>query len=276
MLVPSPVARPLSGIRVLVTRPRDQAQVISDLLLELGAEILIQPAIEISEPTDWSLVDEALENLPQYDWIVFSSANGVRALLDRLWRNRGDLRKLGGACLAAIGPGTAEELCRYRLRADLIPSEYRAEALAATLLQTAGLQEAHLQEARPKRFLLVRASRGREVLADQLRVAGADVDQVVAYISTDVESPDPRIMTELVAGQIDWVTVTSSAIARSLARLFGENLRKTRLVSISPLTSAVLTEAGFEPAAEAREYTMDGVVKAIARTASSERSIQQT
>ncbi|MGO8749572.1 MAG: uroporphyrinogen-III synthase [Thermoguttaceae bacterium] len=266
MLVPAPGARSLSGIRILVTRPREQAQVISDLLRELGAEVLMQPAIEISEPRDWSLVDRALESLPRYDWIVFSSANGVKALLDRLWQNHGDLRKLGGVRLAAIGSGTAEELCRYRLRADLIPSEYRAEALAATLLQTTGLQVVHPQEARPKRFLLVRASRGREVLADQLRAAGGDVDQVVAYTSTDVESPDPRIMTELVAGRIDWVTVTSSAIARSLARLFGENLRKAKLASISPITSAVLKEVGFEPAAEAREYTMDGVVRAIAST----------
>ena len=109
-------ARPLFGTRILVTRPREQAETLGNSLTELGAEVLLQPAIEISEPADWSPLDRAIATVDRYDWIVFSSANGVRAFLKRLWESRGDLRRLGSARLAAIGPATAEELGRERLR----------------------------------------------------------------------------------------------------------------------------------------------------------------
>lgn len=245
--------RPLFGQRVLVTRPGDQAGPLADLLADLGAEVLIQPAIRISEPPDWRPVDEALERLPSYDWLVFSSSNGVASLLNRLLAGGSDLRRLGSVRLAAIGPGTADALAAFHLRADLIPDEFRAESLAAALAV----------EASGKRFLLARASRGREVLAEQLRSAGAVVDQVVVYSSTDVDVADEQVAQRLAAGEIQWLTVTSSAIARSLAGLFGEDLRKTRLASISPITSATLRELGYEPAVEAREYTIPGVVEAI-------------
>jgi len=116
---------------------------------------------------------------------------------------------------------------------------------------------------RSPRLLLVRASRGREVLAETLTRAAFEVEQVVVYRSIDVESPDPDIATILKQGRIDWITVTSSAIARSLPRLFGDDLRRANIVSISPVTSETLRELGYEPAAEAREYTMEGVVRAI-------------
>ena len=109
---------------------------------------------------------------------------------------------------------------------------------------------------------LARASRGRDVLAKQLTAAGAAVEQIVVYTSTDVEQPEPDIAAMLRAGRIDWVTVTSSAIARSLGRLFGDELRRARLASISPLTSGVLRELGYQPAAEAAEYTLAGLRRA--------------
>lgn len=246
-------SRPLFGCRVLVTRPRDQAAELIEPLQELGADVLIQPAIQIAPPAGWTKVDAALEDLERYDWLVFSSSNGVRYLLDRLCDQKGDLRKLGRIKLAAIGPGTAEELARYRLKADLMPDEYRAEALAAALTR----------DAAGRRFLLARASRGREVLATTLAAAGAIVDQVVVYTNTDVEQAAPQVAKALANGGIDWITVSSSTMARSLARLFGEHLRQAKLASISPVTSATLRELGYEPAAEARQYTMGGLVKAI-------------
>jgi uroporphyrinogen III methyltransferase/synthase len=164
-----------------------------------------------------------------------------------------DLRLLGPVKIAAIGPGTAEELAKYHLKPDLVPDEFRAESLAHSLAKTAA----------GKRFLLVHASRGREVLAAELTKAGGHVEQVVAYESIDVTEPDPDIATQMSAGLIDWTTVTSSAIARSLARLFGDSLKKTKLASISPITSATLRELGFEPSSEAEEYTMPGLVEAI-------------
>jgi uroporphyrinogen III methyltransferase/synthase len=246
-------ARPLFGRRVLVTRPRRQAAPLARQLTELGAQVDIHPVIEVSEPSDWQPVDRALARLDRYDWLVFSSANGVCSLLDRLLHNGGDLRSFGSVRLAAMGPGTADELARYQLRADLVPERYRAEALADALAA----------EAKGRSLLLVRASRGREVLAQRLAAAGALVEQVVVYSSDDVDRADPEVALALAKGQIDWITVTSSAIARSLARLFGDDLRRSKLASISPITSEALRERGYWPVVEARRYTMDGVVEAI-------------
>jgi uroporphyrinogen III methyltransferase / synthase len=245
--------RPLFGQTILVTRPLNQADDLARPLAELGADVLLQPAIEISPLKDTTPCDRALELLDRFDWLVFSSANGVRYFLDLLPKIGRDLRSLGKIKIAAIGPGTADELANYYLRADIMPDEFRAESLAKSLAGGAA----------GKRFLLVRASRGREVLGDELTKAGAAVEQVVAYDSVDVQQPNADIAKKLAAGEIHWTTVTSSAIARSLARLFGSALQKTKLVSISPITSGTLRELGLEPAAEATEYTMNGVVAAI-------------
>ena len=221
--------------------------------------MLEQPAIHIQAPDDWSDVDDCIARMADFDWIVFSSANGVRFLLNRVQTLGKDMRHFGTVQLAVIGPGTADELTRYHLRADVRPEVFRAEALADVLSPRAD----------GKRFLLVRASRGREVLAEQLRAAGAEVRQTVAYRSQDVERPDPEVLSQLRDGRIDWITVTSSAIARSLANLFGDQLKRTRLASISPITTDTLRTMGFEPAAEATSYTMSGVVQAIVKTVQS-------
>jgi uroporphyrinogen III methyltransferase/synthase len=224
------------------------------LLAAQGATVLEQPGILVGDPPDWSPVDAAIERIGDYDWLVFSSGNGVKRLLDRLLLLGGRLDQLAGVKLAAIGPGTAAELARYGLKADLIPPEYRAESLAESLAPMAP----------GRRFLLARASRGREVLSEQLRAAGGIVEQVVVYTTCDVEAADPQVAAALTAGRVDWVTITSSAIARSIVGLFGEDLRKARLASISPVTSATLRELGYPPTVEATEYTMPGVVAAMA------------
>jgi uroporphyrinogen III methyltransferase/synthase len=251
------VARPLFGRRILVTRPEHQAAELSDRLAELGAEVLVQPAISITDPPDWRAVDDAIRRLSTFDWLVFSSANGVTYFLDRIAALGHDLRQLAGVRLAAIGSATAERLAEYHLNADLVPAEFRAEGLASELVPHASGQ----------RFLLARASRGRELLADELTAAGAQVEQVVVYSSTDVEKPFPEIATQMSAGRIDWVTVTSSAIARSLVAMFGHDLARTKLASISPVTSQTLRELGYPPTVEAAtEYTIAGLVSAIAHS----------
>lgn len=246
-------SRPLFGKTVLVTRPREQARSMSDRLADLGARVLHQPAIEITAPANWSPVDEAIASLEQYDWLVFSSQNGVEYFLDRLRSKGHDWRKLGGVSIAAIGPATSDALARRDLVADLQPAKYQAESLAEALQPIAS----------GKRFLLIRASRGREVLAESLRQAGAEVQQVVAYESRDVAAPDPPIADALAAGSIDWIMVTSSASARSLVNLFGDNLQQASLVAISPLTGGVLTELGYPPAVVADEYTSEGMITAL-------------
>jgi len=303
-------ARPLFGRRVLLTRPQAQSQAMADRLRELGAEVLFQPAIRISSPTDWGPVDRVIDRIAEFDWVVFSSVNGVQYFLGRLWERHQDVRALGRARLAAIGPATAEALKDWRVRAELVPREYRAEELAEALVQWArdeggavgcaggqaeesatgaesalasaisghgghGPQSLSSQREQGgvapeqtgplagRRILLLRASRGREVLAERLTQAGARVEQVVVYTSVDVEQPCAQVAEALAAGRIDWVTVTSSAIARSLTAMLGENLRRARLASISPVTSGVLRKLGFAPAVEAQTYTMEGLVEAI-------------
>jgi len=245
--------RPLFGQRVLVTRPAHQAAELAGPLAELGAEVLYQPAIEIRPLQLDETADRWLSLTNKFDWLVFSSSNGVRYFIERLQHVGLDARALGGAKIAAIGPGTADELAKYHLQADLVPDEYRAESLAAALKGGAA----------GRRFLLVRASRGREVVAEELTKAGGIVEQVVVYESVDVEQANAAIAERMAAGQINWTTVTSSAIARSLVRLFGDSLKTTKLVSISPITTNTLRELGHEPAAEASEYTMAGVIAAI-------------
>jgi uroporphyrinogen III methyltransferase / synthase len=279
-------SRPLLGSRIMVTRPADVPDPLAERLRALGADVIVQPAIRIAPPADWKPVDKVLDRLHDFDWIVFSSANGVRYFFQRWLERRlayspttpfraADKPLLHPADkplavshapqevvptpsqfprVAAIGPGTADELARYGQRPDLVPGQFRAEALADALAA----------DAAGKRFLLARASRGRDVLAEQLTAAGATVEQVVVYTSSDATEADPDVAALLRAGKIDWITVTSSAIARSLARLFGDDLRRAKLASISPLTSSVLRELGYQPAAEAVEYTLAGLTAAIA------------
>lgn len=246
-------SRLLFGRTVLVTRPQHQTESMVGQLRALGAEVLYQPAIEISPPSDWRPADAVIERLAEFDWLVFSSGNGVHFFLRRLLDLGHDTRLLGGRRLAAIGPATVEALAEYRLHADLQPDSYRAEALAETLAPHAA----------GKRCFLARASRGREVLAEMLTAAGAVVTQAVVYESRDVRSPNPDVLESLQAGRIDWTTVTSSAIARSLVAMFGDTLRHTHLVAISPLTAEVLAELGYPPAAIAKTFTSEGIIAAI-------------
>jgi uroporphyrinogen III methyltransferase/synthase len=245
--------RPLYGQTVLVTRSASQAHELVELLEEQGANVLVQAAIEILPPRDWTAVDMTLARLDTFDWVVFSSVNGVRSWLSRLEATGRDARALGPTRLAAIGPATADALADFHLRADLQPRRYQAEDLADELVRRAAGQ----------RFLLVRASRGREILAERLVAAGGQVEQVVAYQSVDVAAAAADVVERLRAGRIDWTTVTSSAIARSLWRLFGDDLRHTQLASLSPVTSATLRDLGLEPTAEAPSATLEGLVAAI-------------
>ncbi len=245
--------RPLFGRRILVTRPAHQADDLARPLGELGAHVLRQPAIHLAPLLDNGPLDAQLKRLEHWDWIVFSSANGVRFFLQRLRELGRDWRALGKTRFAVIGPATRAALEEFGFIADAQPESFVAEELAAMLEpQVAG-----------QRVLLVRASRGREVLADRLRPVAAQLEQVVTYLSEDVTAPDPDIAAALERGEIDWVTVTSSAIAASLAQMFGASLRRARLASISPITTSTLRQLGYEPAVEAQEQTMTGVVQAI-------------
>jgi len=250
--------RPLLGARVGVTRPEGQADGVVDHLLALGAEPVLMPLLEIGPPPDWTPVDAAIDRLSEFDWLVFTSVNGVEFFLNRLWTRGGDLRRLAGLHLAAIGPATAARLEEYHLRADVIPDEYRAEGLAESLAPlVAG-----------KRVLWAGADRGRDVLPEGLAAAGAQVEKVITYRSGDALTLSPAVTDLLTRGDLDWIALSSPAIARRLAALLPDSAcphlgSRTRLASISPVTSQAAREAGLPIAVEAEEYTWDGLMDAI-------------
>lgn len=251
--------RPLFGKRILVTRPRRQAEAMVHRLVELGAVPYVLPAVEIRPPADWSPVNAAIRALAQYQWLVFTSANGVDAFLGRLGTLGFDLRALGNVRIAAIGPKTAEALQRFHLHADLVPARYQSEDLVEALKSAI---------APGQRVLLARADRGRELLRDELS-RHCQVDQVAVYSQADALEADDEVMNALRRGEIEYVTLTSSNIARSLLdRLDATCTRRIeageiKLVTISPVTSAEVRALGYPIAAEAAKATVDGVIEAL-------------
>ena len=251
--------RPLFGKRILVTRPRHQAGDLVQRLLDLGAVPQVLPAVAILPPADWSAVDRALAQLEQYAWIVFTSANGVHSLLGRLLKTGRDLRALGPVRLAAIGPKTAEALREYHLTADLVPLRFQSEDLAAALKE----------KIRPgQRVLLARADRGRDLLRAEL-ASVCDVEQVAVYSQVDAIDSTSRVLDNLRRGEIDYITLTSSNVARSLIDQLDVPCRArlesgaVGLISISPVTSGDIRRLGFPVAAEATEATAAGIVQAL-------------
>ena len=250
--------RPLFGQKIGITRPADQAEPQIRQAFELGAQPVLMPAIRIVPVDDWSKVDATLQRFAEFDWLIFTSVNGVEAFLGRLWQQGGDTRLLAGMKFAAIGTSTAEALARYHLRADLIPDEIRAESLAEALAPLV----------KGQRVLWARASRGREVLTQELRNAGATIEELIVYQNLDAESLSDNALTALSEGQLDWIGLSSPSIARRIAELLPasakQQLGKTlRMASISPVTTAAATDAGLPVHAEATTYTWDGIFKAI-------------
>ncbi|MGD2122798.1 MAG: uroporphyrinogen-III C-methyltransferase [Gemmatimonadota bacterium] len=245
--------RPLFGTTVLVAGSKRTAGRLRERLSVMGAEVLTQPAIRIADPVDWDAVDAALDQLQEYDWVVFTSGSGVSGFMGRILARGRDSRDLGGVRLAALGKGTAERLRDFHLIPDLTPEKVDPAALAKSLLE----------KAPGGAFLLARATGDRPVLAEELEDLGAGVDQVPVYRTVDVDEPNRDVADALKAGEIKWITVTSSPTARSLVRLYGELLRTAKIVSISPLTSATLRELGFAPAVEASPHTVDGMVETL-------------
>jgi uroporphyrinogen III methyltransferase/synthase len=257
--------RPLFGKQILVTRPPQQAADFARRLEQLGAVPHIAPVIDIREPSDWGPADTALGNLASYDWLVFTSANGVHAFIHRLGHLGHDLRRLGRTKLAAIGPSTAAALASYYLTADVVPDSFRSESLADALrVEVAG-----------QRVLLVRADRGREVLRDQLSQV-ARVEQIAVYSQVEVLHRDDDALAIMREGRMEYATLTSSNIARAFIGALDEAGRaqilsgKTKLATISPVTSEAVREMGMPVAGEAKRYTSDGIIEVLLDLAANE------
>lgn len=263
-------SKPLFGRRIVVTRARKQAGELSRRLEELGAEAIEFPTIEIRPPRDFGLLDKAIDRLDSYDWLVFTSVNGVESFLGRL-RDRGlDIRSVPrGAKIAAIGPATARRVEEAGLKVDAVPSEYRAEALIPEVSGDGSLAG--------KRILIPRAKVAREVLPERLREAGAEVDVPPAYESVPDASGAEALARRIEDGEVDCVTFTASSTVENFVRAFGEErsvrlLRKTKVACIGPLTAQTARGHGLRVDAVAREYTIPGLVEAVTELMSSAAS----
>jgi len=242
---------PLAGKRIVITRPRAQAASLAEKLLALGAEPILFPTIELAPMDDDAPLRDALGRLDEYQWVVFTSANAV-AVFCREAEARGDSLNAPTLRFAAVGPATARALESRGLTAAFIPDDYVAEALAAGLGDVSG-----------RRILLPHAELAREVLADDLRRRGAVVDEIAVYRTLPAQA-DPAGLAELRRG-VDVVTFTSGSAARNFARLLdGQPLSATLTACIGPITAAAAREAGLPVEVVAAEYTLDGLVAALA------------
>jgi uroporphyrinogen III methyltransferase / synthase len=255
--------RPLFGRRVVVTRARAQAGELSAELEKLGAEVYEFPTIEIVPPEDFGPLDSAIRDLDSFDWLVYTSVNGVEAFVDRLRHHGLDLRAVPrGAKVAAIGPATAERLEEVGLRVDVVPKEYRAEALIEAL-DSGSLAG--------KRVLIPRARVAREILPEKLREAGAEVVVPPAYESVPSSGGREELSLRLRSGEIDCVTFTASSTVENFVGAFGEEeavrlLSGTKVACIGPITAETARKRGFRVDAEADEYTIPGLVEAVVDT----------
>lgn len=220
---------------------------------------LLQPAVEIVAPESWDLVDDAIGRLDQFSCLVFVSTNTVDFFFDRLKQAGGTIEHLQ---MIAIGQGTADAV-RHRVsdngRVILTPPRANSESLADLLIRNPSETSAN----RNGGILIARASRGSGVLADLLGAAGTSFEEIVVYQSRDVTVPDPAITAAMRGGAIDWVTLTSPAIAAATFAMFGDLLKQTKLATISPGTTAAVEAMGLDVAAEADPYSMNGLVEAI-------------
>jgi uroporphyrinogen III methyltransferase / synthase len=253
--------KPLFGTSIIVTRSRAQAGEISGRLAELGANVIELPAIRIEAPRDPEPLRRAMSQPDQYDWIIFTSVNGVDFAFAELKKQGKDARAFGQAQVCAIGPATADRLAANGICADLVPDRYIAEAILDSLLERG--------EVKGKRFLLPRADLARPALADGLKAKGGRVEEVIAY-HTVAETPDAASLDAVLSANV--ATFASSSTVRNFANLVGEErleaMRKnTAFVSIGPITTQTMQELNIPVTAEALVSTIPGIVDAVCKIA---------
>jgi uroporphyrinogen-III synthase len=245
------VNAPLAGLNILVTRSREQARDLSEKLAELGACPIEFPTIQITPLEDTTHLDEAVRRVMDYDWVIFTSVNGVMAFWDRLLALGLDRMMLDGVRVAAIGPATARALTGRGIQLAFMPAEFVAERIAEGLGEVSGL-----------RILLPRAEIARKALVEQLAARGAQVDEVTAYRT--LLAPVPA---DLDLDRVDLLTFTSSSTVRNFVAICQQaNLRlpaQARVACIGPITARTAQELGLRVDVVASQYTMDGLVEAI-------------
>lgn len=249
--------RPLAGKRIVVTRTRKQAGVLSGKLRDLGADVIELATIRIEPPTDLRQFAELVQDAHGYDWIVFTSVNGVDAFFDMFFKLYDDAREIGGARIAAIGPATAQRVRDHHFHVDLQPDEFVAEAVAREFEKQGGIENL--------RVLIARAEKARDVLPKSLSALGAIVDEGFAYRTV----PETRDVTgarrRLVEEGADLITFTSSSTVENFLALKLPWPQGMKIASIGPITSKTARESGLKVDVEARRHDIDGLVEAIQR-----------
>jgi uroporphyrinogen III methyltransferase/synthase len=250
---------PLFGQRIVITRAKAQADALTSKLAALGAEPVELPTIEIAPAAEYAPLDRAIERLAEYDWLIFTSVNGVKFFLDRLDRSNTDLRAIRGK-ICAIGPATRAAIQALHLKVDLMGKEYVAEGL---------LEAFRGHDLASKRVLLPRAAVARDLVPAELTRRGALVDVVEAYRTVMPESAAARAREIFSAPHHpDWIVFTSASTVQNFVAAAGaELLRDVRVASIGPVTTAAARELGIAVIVEAREYTINGLLDAILTSA---------
>ncbi len=252
----------LTGKKIVITRPSDQQEEFAELLFSLGAEPVRFPVIAIAPPDSWDAADRAIENLKKYDWIIFTSVNGVRSFADRLITLNKDMAgALSEVKICAIGLKTAEVVEKYGLEVDFIPGEFRAEAVA----------EGFMEMGSPGRnVLLPRAQVGREILPGELEKIGIKVDVIPVYKAVRPDADALRLRKMFRDREIDVVTFTSSSCVRNFIEIIGLDqykmlLKGVKIACISPVTSDTVKKYGLSVDIIPDRYTVADLAKSIAR-----------
>jgi len=252
--------RPLLGKKIVVTRARQQASDLVRRLTELGAQCLECPTITVGPPDSWAPLDEAIENLSGYHWLIFTSVNGVRYFFERLFASGRDVRALGHLKTAVIGPATQKKLADYGLNSDIVPETYRAESVAEAFKS---------QPMQGQKVLLPRAEQARPVLPEELTKMGAAVDEVTAYKTRMAPESGEQLRAYLESG-VDMVTFTSSSTVKNFKALLPADqlqslMENVTVASIGPITTETAIKLGFDVHLTADAYTIPGLCKAIVR-----------
>ncbi|OQY55316.1 MAG: uroporphyrinogen-III C-methyltransferase [Desulfobacteraceae bacterium 4572_88] len=253
--------RPLMGKRIVVTRAREQASDLVQQLSDLGADCLECPTIKVTPPYDWAKLDTAIDNLSAYHWIVFTSVNGVKFFFQRLFERGKDVRALHHLRTAAIGPVTAKRLLDFGLNSDILPENYRAEAVVAAFEN---------EDVRGKNILLPRAKEARPILPVELGKMGANVDEIATYHTRQASENADVLIENLRSRAIDMVTFTSSSTVKNFKSLLPADgtdletlMQGVTVASIGPITSDTAKELGFEVHITAESFTIPGLCEAI-------------
>ncbi|MEP6778158.1 MAG: uroporphyrinogen-III C-methyltransferase [Chthoniobacterales bacterium] len=247
--------RPLSGKRIVVTRTRSQAGMLSEQLRVLGADVLELPTIRIEPPTNLRAFAELVQDAHAYDWIVFTSPNGVTAFFDLFYKLYDDAREIGGVRIAAIGPATAQRVKDFHLRVDLQPEEFIAESIVREFQKQGGVENL--------KILLARAEKARDVLPKQLSALGAIVDEGFAYRTVPETRDDTGVRRRLSEEGADMITFTSSSTVENFLALNIPWSDGMKVASIGPITSKTARDHNLTVDVEARRHDIPGLVEAV-------------